>query len=383
LSIAQGCLDAGDRTKALEAVDAALAIDPDFLAAHSLRDRILASPEPPPVAPPSIAAWPQPAVSSDGYAKFEARARRRRVDRRIDAARAAIERRRLKEAAVAIDEVIELDPNVPELAELIASFDEFRRAAAVSHRGRWVAAAAAFVMALFGASWLQQSRPLESRPMVAAAPLVDVPAPTPRVETAIVDVAPTGVKDSIAATGQRENRREIAASVDPNRNVSPEPEEGPNAEPPRLANPEPIRIPESPIPPESRTSTPEPVRIPSPEPLVAARSSADDAGLVRQALQRYRTAYDGLDAQSAQAVYPAVNQAALARAFDGLESQTLTFDACDVQLRGDAASATCRGTARYVTKIGNREPRTEPRTWNFTLRKAGSDWKIDSARADR
>jgi len=78
-----------------------------------------------------------------------------------------------------------------------------------------------------------------------------------------------------------------------------------------------------------------------------------------------------------------VNQAALARAFDGLESQTLTFDACDVQLRGDAASATCRGTARYVTKIGNREPRTEPRTWNFTLRKAGSDWKIDSARADR
>ena len=125
------------------------------------------------------------------------------------------------------------------------------------------------------------------------------------------------------------------------------------------------------------------MRIPSPEPLVAARSSADDAGLVRQALQRYRTAYDGLDAQSAQAVYPAVNQAALARAFDGLESQTLTFDACDVQLRGDAASATCRGTARYVTKIGNREPRTEPRTWNFTLRKAGSDWKIDSARADR
>ena len=132
MSTAQDCFDAGDRTKALDAVDAALAIDPDFLAAHSLRDRILASREPAPVAPRSIAASSHTAVSSDGYAKFEARARRRRVDRRIDAARAAIERRRLKEAAVAIDEVMELDPNVPDLAELIASFDELRRAAAVS-----------------------------------------------------------------------------------------------------------------------------------------------------------------------------------------------------------------------------------------------------------
>jgi len=104
---------------------------------------------------------------------------------------------------------------------------------------------------------------------------------------------------------------------------------------------------------------------------------------VKQVLQRYRTAYDGLDARSAQAVFPAVNQAALARAFDGLASQTLTFDACDVQLRGEAAVATCRGSARYVPKIGSREPRVEPRVWNFSLRKTGSDWTIDSARAER
>ena len=104
---------------------------------------------------------------------------------------------------------------------------------------------------------------------------------------------------------------------------------------------------------------------------------------MKQVLQRYRTAYDGLDARSAQAVFPAVNQAALARAFDGLESQTLTFDACDVQLRGEAAVATCRGSARYVPKIGSREPRVEPRVWNFSLRKKSSDWTIDSARAER
>ncbi|MCU1381405.1 MAG: hypothetical protein JWL71_102, partial [Acidobacteria bacterium] len=121
-------------------------------------------------------------------------------------------------------------------------------------------------------------------------------------------------------------------------------------------------------------------------PMVAAApriQAPDDNVLVKQVLQRYRTAYEGLDAQSAQAVWPAVNEAALARAFDGLESQSLTFDACDVRLRGEAATATCHGSARYVTKIGSRDPRIEPRVWNFTLRKAGSDWKIDSARAER
>ena len=46
----------------------------------------------------------------------------------------------------------------------------------------------------------------------------------------------------------------------------------------------------------------------------------------------------------AHAVWPAVNQAALARAFDGLASQAITFDQCDVQVRGAVASATCRGT---------------------------------------
>ena len=104
---------------------------------------------------------------------------------------------------------------------------------------------------------------------------------------------------------------------------------------------------------------------------------------MKQTLQRYRHAYEGLDAQSAHAVWPAVNQAALARAFDGLASQAITFDQCDVQVRGAVASATCRGTARYVPKIGNRDPRVEPRVWNFGLKKDGGEWKIASARAGR
>ena len=110
----------------------------------------------------------------------------------------------------------------------------------------------------------------------------------------------------------------------------------------------------------------------------------DDESLVKQTLQQYRRAYDELDAQSARTVYPAINEAALARAFDGLASQSLTFDTCDVRMNGSgAATATCRGSARYVPKVGSREPHTEPRTWNFTLRKNGSGWQIENARAER
>lgn len=97
-------------------------------------------------------AHPAPTGPFEGYAKFEQRARRRRVDRRIDAARAAIEQQRLKAAAAALDEVIDLDPNVPELAELTARFDELRRAAATPRRGPWLAAAVVFAIALFGGS---------------------------------------------------------------------------------------------------------------------------------------------------------------------------------------------------------------------------------------
>jgi hypothetical protein len=104
---------------------------------------------------------------------------------------------------------------------------------------------------------------------------------------------------------------------------------------------------------------------------------------VRRTLQRYRAAYTQLDARSASAVWPSVNQEALARAFDGLSSQELTFDACSVQVQGVAATATCRGSARYVPRVGSRVARVEARSWNFALRKAGDSWLIESARADR
>ena len=143
-------------------------------------------------------------------------------------------------------------------------------------------------------------------------------------------------------------------------------------------------------PPIASTVSPPPIASTVPPPPIASTVPPpravvvpDDDALVKQTLQRYRTAYERLDAGSARAVWPGVNEAALSRAFDGLASQTLVFNGCTVTLHGEAAAAVCRGSTRYVPKIGSREPRTELRTWNFTLRKAESGWMIESAKAER
>jgi hypothetical protein len=402
LTAARSAVERGDRAAALAAVNAALELDPNFLAAHSLRDRIVAgdlvtSSTPAPVAAESPAAPPEAAApaadaapaATEGLAKFEQRARRRRVDRRIEAARQAIERKHLKHAAAALDEVIELDPNLPELSELTSQFDELRRSsAAVSHRGPWLVAAAVFGATVFGASWLQDSSPLVSRSIIGTAPLLAAPTAAAIVEPADEPVATSGVVPAppravntaavppIAAPAEPPAVHTVAAAAitrpvaEPIADLSAPAPAAPQAVPPPIvAPPRPVQ--------ES------PVAAPVAAPMPPKVESVDQSAMVHQTLQRYRSAYDGLDANSAHAVWPAVNQVALARAFDGLESQTLKFDACDVRVRGEAATATCQGSASYVPKIGNRQPRTEARTWNFTLHKAGDDWKIDSARAER
>lgn len=111
------------------------------------------------------------------------------------------------------------------------------------------------------------------------------------------------------------------------------------------------------------------------------RTPVGETGEIAETLHRYADAYARLDATAARAVWPTVDQRALARAFDGLESQGLTFDHCDVAVAGAAATAICRGRARYVPKVGSREPLVERRQWTFRLRKAESGWEIVQAEA--
>jgi hypothetical protein len=115
----------------------------------------------------------------------------------------------------------------------------------------------------------------------------------------------------------------------------------------------------------------------------AAVTSPADASRVEEVLRRYARAYDSLDASAARAVWPTVNEKALARAFQDLSSQNVSFDNCDIDIRGAVANASCRGEASYVVKVGSREPRTEPRLWRFELRRDGDAWKIENAETRR
>ena len=104
----------------------------------------------------------------------------------------------MKAAALALDEVIELDPNLPELAELTAKFDDLRRSIATPRRGTWLVAASVFLVALFGASWLQDSSPIVARQIVSATAVPAPPAPAITLAERLRAVGTTGERGGAA-----------------------------------------------------------------------------------------------------------------------------------------------------------------------------------------
>jgi hypothetical protein len=406
LVAARVAVERGDRERALAEVAAALAIDPDFLAAHTLRGRLLSeaappdaspSPRPADIAPPAAGA--SRGVSAESYARFQQRAKARRVETRVEAARDAIQHRRLTDADAALDEIRELDPQHEALGRLAADADGLRRRIGTSRRGPWLTAAATFVATILGASYLQESSSLVSRPVMNAGILLPAMAPAPMGSTRGDAVGTAGDIASVAAPSFVAMPRNAEPAAPDVVNASLAPAAVSSAAPQPVAalvdvpvaprveipvEPVPLSLPAPPLAPPVVEAVVAPAAPPpSPPPLARPDPVVDDSMLVQRTLQSYRRAYEDLDAQSAQTVWPAVNAPALARAFDGLQSQSLTFDACDVRVVGDAATATCRGTASYVTKVGSRDPRVEPRVWSFVLHKSAGNWTIDSARTDR
>jgi hypothetical protein len=124
----------------------------------------------------------------------------------------------------------------------------------------------------------------------------------------------------------------------------------------------------------------------APEPSPATRSltpeaiaAVDARSAVRATLARYEAAYSGLNVSAARAVWPAVDERALAKAFDGLSSQRVALDRCDVSVAGGTAKAICSGTAEWTPKVGGGQ-RRQSRRWAFELANAGGSWQI--VRAD-
>lgn len=99
---------------------------------------------------------------------------------------------------------------------------------------------------------------------------------------------------------------------------------------------------------------------------------------IRTVLGRYESAYSRLDAAAAGAVWPGVNQRALANAFDGLSAQSISLGQCDVRVNGNTAQANCTGTARWTPKVGGGS-QSAARQWRFDLRNASNGWVITQA----
>lgn len=104
---------------------------------------------------------------------------------------------------------------------------------------------------------------------------------------------------------------------------------------------------------------------------------------MRRTLRDYAEAYGSMNVQATARVWPSVDRRALTRAFTTLKSQGLTFESCTVNLAEERATAHCRGTVRFVRKVGNPDPLTALQEWVFKMRKFGNDWMIENVSASQ
>ncbi len=166
--------------------------------------------------------------------------------------------------------------------------------------------------------------------------------------------------------GDRAARDRVTPS--PTRDVAPS-----ETTPPSLAIVEPPRPPAPAASPAPAPTVAEP-RAASPPAADAAAASvpvavaasvpaSNEDRLIRETLQRYRRAYNALDARLVHAICPGLDETALAHAFEGLLSQSLEFESCSLDTQQDSARAVCRGSARYVARVGSRAPRAERLVW--------------------
>jgi len=118
---------------------------------------------------------------------------------------------------------------------------------------------------------------------------------------------------------------------------------------------------------ESRPPKPS---IPRPQPVADTRA-------IQRVLNGYRDAFSILSISAVKGVWPAVDAKALALVFDRIQEQNFEFHSCRISVADVRAEASCQGSAEY-TQVGSRHARTEPRQWQFALRKVNESWLIDA-----
>lgn len=351
----------------------------------------------PPVAPiPSH-------VATTEWQSFEVRMRRRRADRCVMRAEVALEAGCVDEARDALDEARQLDSSTPSL-EVLRERVAPRTPPAPAAPGsrRWVTAGAACVLmglAAFGGWSFVRQQPPVSAP----------PEPRPVSSTDVVLPAPPGPTDDASVTVRTDVTHADSVDVIPEepRPAPPALPPSPRAQEPAVATPAPQpppistppvlraadRTPAAPVipvnmlPPAAEKPVAPPSLPEAPPPAAAAATTpapapppapaVDETARVRSVLSQDQSAYSRLDARAARSVWPAVDERALSRAFEGLQAQRLSLGRCDVSVSGATARANCAGTASWTPKVGS--ARTQARRWDFTLQNADGAWRIVQA----
>ena len=367
-------------------------------------------------------------TSTQQWQSFEVRMRQRRIERCLLRAALALDEGRPDDAREPLEEVRRLEPSSPDLAALelrltqlppqltpaaglivrlaesdylVASAEPDAQALTApepaaqdnrpSHgRASMFLAAAAVVAIAAWAAWpagvAPQSHPL-ANPVARA--LDSVPVAPASVPDAVHDDKPDSVKvEVMELKAEAIVARTVPRPVEPEANgtsVAParvEPEA--TAAAGDAALPAAAAAAMTPPPAETVTALDLPVPTEGTVPRVDAPTPkdppVDHGALVRAVLARYEAAYSRLDASAARAVWPSVDERALARAFGGLQAQRLSLGRCEVSVSGATARADCSGSATWTPKVGG-GGRTQERRWRFDLNNAGGAWQISRAEA--
>jgi hypothetical protein len=368
-------------------------------------------------------------VATTEWQSFEIRMRKRRAERCLLRADVALEAGFVEDAREALEEARRLDPESSGLASIeqrVAGADAAARALVANRRRRVLTSAAAVAFVVLGGSLVFKRASVEVEPAQATA--------TPNVAADQQPVQPNATQPETIPSVNVETEQIVARAVTP-RLLAYEPERAPGesvaavaSEPveaaahtetaastgneppnrpaverpdvpvPAVAAPSPGapvtalnsfstarvgELPEPPPPPPPVTPalmrSEAPPDIEPEPPRVVTEESGGDEG-VRTVLARYESAYSSLDAIAAGAVYPAIDRQALSRAFEGLAAQRVSLGDCDVRVIGAAAHAECVGNATWTPKIGGGS-RTQPRLWQFDLRRTDTGWQITRATA--
>jgi hypothetical protein len=351
-------------------------------------------------------------VSPSVWLGFEGRVRQRRFHALVDSIEKAIARGDLDAAALALDEAESLQPHAPQLAGVRATLTRLSAPNPMPHS--WKRPLSAILLPIIGMILLTFADSLRHRdaesatlgpPMTSAgvplsvpgALVVQSPEPPPSALPSELLLKRSSTTSTMGEHTPRAVPTALLASTSlltADRDMSVT---APLLERPR----QPItRAPApAPAPPTAVTVAPssvllnEPVAAtPLPEPLAPPPTAAPAITEVPESLDRrdvtatlnaYAHAFAQLDARAARAVWPSVDERALARAFSGLTSQDIAFADCAIHVNGARADAACHGTASYVAKVGKDDRRVEPRTWQFQLERDGDAWKIATAEARR